>query len=147
MKSFAKPIALFACLSILSCEKESHTIDKEQEFNKPFKATLDEHVILKNNESQVLFQIKNISDDRCAMHIECSDPGEATVRIEVSNNSNSKAETLLHLGLLNGEMKSSDSIRVQLDDRFYMISLQGVNPHPIEGKDETQTAQMLIKPQ
>lgn len=147
MKSFAKPIALFACLSILSCEKESHTIDKEHEFNKPFTATINEHVVLINNDLQVLFQIKNISDNRCATHVECSDPGEATVRIEVSNNSNSKAETMLHLGSINGEMKRTDSIKVQLDDRFYMISLQGVNPHPMEGKNGVQSAQICLKPE
>ena len=147
MKSFAKPIALFACLSILACEKESLSIDKEQEFNQPFTATLNEHVIVKNSESQVLFQIKNISDNRCSTHIECSDPGEATVRIEVSNNNNSKAETMLHLGSINGEMKRTDSIKIRLDDRSYMVSLQGVNPHPVEGKNKIQTAQICLKPE
>lgn len=148
MKSLTTSIAAFACLSFmqLSCEKQPLKIDKENLFNISFKSTINEHVVLQNSESRILVNIKNISDNRCPNHLNCSDPGDATVRIEVSNFGNSKAETLLHLGSINGETKNTDSVTVQLDNRSYVFYLHSVNPHPMLAATENQTAEVCVKP-
>lgn len=147
MKSFTFLPAAFVCLcfSMSSCEKETIRIDKENTFNVLFKSSLNEQVILKNEGSRILVQVKNISDNRCKTHLNCSDPGEATVRIEVSNIRNSKIETFLHLGSIDGETRSSDSVIVNLDGRLYSIYLNGVNPHPVLASDEIPTAEILVK--
>jgi hypothetical protein len=133
------------CLSVvISCEKESVHIDKENSFNVSFKSTLNEQVMLKNEEAKIAIQVKNISDNRCPTHVSCADAGEATVRIEVSNINNAKAESLLHIGGTHDETKSSDSVTVNLDGRLYTIYLMGVNPHPIEASTEIQTAEIRV---
>ena len=147
MKSFTLIPAAFACLclSMLSCEKESIHIDKEITFNIPFKSSLNEQVVIQNELSRILVQVKNISDNRCQNHLNCSDQGEATVRITVSNTSNSKAETLLHIGSFNNESQNSDSVTVNLDGLLYSVYLTGVNPHPMLESNEIQTAEILVK--
>ncbi|MEJ6979326.1 hypothetical protein WG906_02620 [Pedobacter sp. P351] len=130
---------------MLSCEKESIHIDKENTFNIPFTSSLNEHVVIQNELSRIFVQVKNISDNRCQDHLNCSDPGEASVRIEVSNISNSKAETLLHLGSVNYEYQDSDSVTLNLDGRLYSVYLTGVNPHPMLESNEIQTAEILVK--
>jgi hypothetical protein len=146
MKStfFLPAVLAGLCLSVLSCEKESVHIDKENNFNVPFKSSLNEQVMLRNEDAKVLVQVKNISDNRCSTHLSCTDAGEATVRIEISNTNNAKAESLLHIGANHDEMSSSDSVTVNLDGRLYNIYLTGVNPHPIETSTEIQTAEIRV---
>ena len=146
MKSKVFLPAVLGCMGlsvIISCEKESVRIDKENSFNVSFKSTLNEQVMLKNDEAKILVQVKNISDNRCPTHVSCTDAGEATVRIEVSNINNAKAESLLHIGGAHDET-SADSVTINLDGRLYNIYLVGVNPHPIEGSSEIQTAEIRV---
>jgi hypothetical protein len=147
MKSnfFLPAVVGYLCLAVMSCNKESLHIDKENSFDVPFKSSLNEQVMLKNEESRILVQVKNISDNRCPTHLSCANAGEATVRIEISNINNAKAESLLHIGAINDEMKQSDSVTVNLDGRLYNIYLTGVNPHPIEASTAIQTAEILVK--
>lgn len=144
-KVFLPAVVGYLCLAVMSCDKESVHIDKEISFNEPFKSSLNEQVMLKNEQSKILVQVKNISDNRCPTHLTCANPGEATVRIEISNINNAKAESLLHIGAVNAEMKNSDSVTVNLDGRLYNIYLTGVNPHPIQGSTETQKAEIIVK--
>ena len=144
-KVFLPAVVGYLCLAVMSCDKESVHIDKEISFNEPFKSSLNEQVMLKNEQSKILVQVKNISDNRCPTHLTCTNPGEATVRIEISNINNAKAESLLHIGAVNDEMKNSDSVTVNLDGRLYNIYLTGVNPHPIQGSTETQKAEIIVK--
>lgn len=134
--------ALF--LLAVSCEKEPVKIHKQSLFNSQFKSTMNENIALEDEESRILVTVKNISDKRCTLHIGCSEPGEATVRIEVSNINNSKAESMLYIGNQNGEIKETDSVAVLLDNRRYVIHLHSVNPHPSLSSTEMQTAELSV---
>lgn len=100
---------------------------------------------LKNESSVLLLSVKNISDGRCVNHLDCSDPGAATVRVELSDNRHSRAESLLHLGNIEGERKETDNIAFRLDDNEYVVYLHSVNPHPTEIKDGVQTAEISVR--
>ncbi|MBC8053244.1 MAG: hypothetical protein H7Y13_09275 [Sphingobacteriaceae bacterium] len=147
MKSFTKLLAGISCLSIsfFSCEKESVKIDKENSFNVQFKSTIDESVVLKNDQENILIQVKNINDKRCSGHLDCSDPGVATVRFKLSNRKNAEAESLLFLGAIEGQHKLKDSVNVRLDNSWYTVTLHKVNPHPMADSTEVQTAEMCVK--
>jgi|GEM_PF-1172951 len=149
MKQFNSILTIFICLGLFltACEKELIKVSKENAFNTQFKSTVNEQVLLTNESSRVLLEIKSISDKRCQEdHEVCPDPGNATVRFELSNLDNSRAESLLHLGLFNEEEKESDSVMINLDGRSYLVSLHGVNQD--SGDDiEIQTAELCVKSQ
>ena len=144
MKSFTL-LAVITCFSLLSCEKESIKVDKENAFNAPFKTSINESIAIRDEESSILIQVKNISDERCTSHLNCTDPGLATVRVELSNMGNSKAESLLHLGMIGEENQTTDSVTVRLDNSWYIVTLHDVNPHPIMGNNEAQTTEISVK--
>lgn len=148
MKSFTRLLLASAGVSflLLSCEKESLKVDKENEFNVPFTANINEHIALKSDGSQVLITVKNISDHRCVNHLDCLDAGIAAVRVQVSTSENSKAESFLYLGTVGEDRKTVDSVTVRLDKSWYVVSLHSVNPHPIMDATEPQTAELSIKP-
>lgn len=148
MKPFTKLPAFITLLSfsLSSCEKESIKIDKEDAFNRPFRSSVHEKVALQNEQARMLVEVKNISDQRCPNHVKCSDQGMATVRIELSNMANSRAESLLHLGTMGDEVFVSDSATVKLDNSWYIVTLHSVNPHPIADSEEIQTAELSVKP-
>lgn len=140
-------LAVSACAFLLfpSCEKQEVKTDKEQTFSSAFKVVTNENVIVKNDQSTLLVSVKNISDTRCTNHLVCEDPGEATVRIEVSNMKNSKIETLLRLGMVDDEPKSVDSVFVVLDRQTYSVHLHDVSPHPLEASQHTKEAELLLE--
>lgn len=140
-------LAVSTCAFLLfpSCEKQEIKPDKQQAFSSPFKMTTNENVIVRNDQSTLLVTVKNISDNRCSNHLVCEDPGEATVRVEVSNMKNSKIETLLHLGVVNGEPKSTDSVFVVIDSQSYSVHLQDVTPHPVEASEDIKEADLLLE--
>ena len=147
MKSFtflltASCFALF----LSSCKKEPLKADKETSFNTPFKSIVNEDVALIDEKSKVLVQVKNISDHRCTNHLNCDDPGLATVRVELTDTRSSMAESLLYIGLLGEENKNTDSVSVRLDDKLYLVTLHSVNPHPIMQSTEVQTVELSVKP-
>ena len=148
MKSFTSLLVAFSCfiLILLSCKKESVKVDKETKFNIPFKSSVNEHVALSNEESQVVVQVKNISDERCANHLDCAHSGLATVRIELTNTRNATAESLLYLGIQGEENKSLDSVTIKLDNKLYLVTLRDVNPHPMMRSEAIQTAELCVKP-
>ena len=145
MKSFTTLLTLITCVCLLSCEKESIKIDRENTFNTPFKTTVNEGVALRDAQSSVLLEVKNISDERCTSHFDCAESGLATVRVELSNMNNSHAESLLHLGRLGEDNNETDSATIRLDDKWYVVTLLNVNPHPVMGNNEVQTTEILVK--
>lgn len=139
-------ISIILCSLVLnSCSEDDLRINKETSFNTPFKSSLQEHTLLRNDQSQVFVALNNISDMRCTQHVSCNDPGVASVRIELSNLGNSRAETILHLGSYNNEKTDIDSVAISLDQSQYMIYLHKVNPHPSENSEENQTAELSVK--
>ena len=129
---------------MLACEKETPKIAKQNQFDVPFRSSPNESVLIKDESSKLVFKIKNISDQRCANHLICNDLGEATVRIEVMNDDNSKAESLLRIGVLEGEFKSADSVKLKLDNSWYVIKLLNVSPHPMAASNEVQNGELSI---
>lgn len=147
MKSIISLLAVSACLVIAlsSCEKQSVKIDSERSFSTPFKSIINENNVVKDEQSTLLILVKNISDHRCFNHLVCDDPGEATVRVEVSNMNNSSTETMLHLGTINGETKIADSVNVEVDGELYMVHLTNVSPHPFETTPSEKSAELVLK--
>jgi hypothetical protein len=147
MKSFttATITASFLGLFFSACKKDSLLIDKEANFNTPFTSSVNEHIALTNQGTQVVVQIKNISDQRCPNPLGCNDPGSATVRVEITNTQNSTAESLLYLGSLGEENKNTDSVSVRLDNKLYLVKLYSVNPHPLIQSTEVQTAELSVE--
>ena len=148
MNISVKLIAGLACLSLAlhSCDKESLQINKVEDFNKEFGLKLNELASIKDSTSHILVQVKNISDLRCKNHLTCADPGSATVRLWVSNDKNSNAETMLYLDNLPRHSGSADSVTLHMDNQNYTFRLHQVNPHPVNTNLETQTVKLSVLP-
>lgn len=147
MKHFNNALIICAYLGffLTACEKEPLKISKENGFDIPFKSTVNEQVLLTNQSSRVVLEIKSISDKRCQEnHDACPNPGNATVRFILSNLDNSKAESMLHLGMFNEQEKDIDSVMLQLDGRSYLVSLHSINQ---DSSTETkiQAAEFCVK--
>lgn len=149
MKQFNNALALFMCMGFFftACEKESIKISKENVFDVPFKSSVNEQILLKNKTSQIVLQVKSITDNRCKENHEfCPNPGTATVRLELSNLSNSKAESMLHLGLFDDENKDADSVMIYLDGKPFLVSLHSVDAES-SNHTKIQTAEFCVKSQ
>jgi hypothetical protein len=146
MKSFITTTSLlFTTLCIISsCDKEKITVHQEKSFNTQFTSGLNQHVLIKDDHSRIVVNVKNISDQRCKEHQVCSDGGNATVRIELSNMNTSKSEFLLYLGNLNGEFRQKDSVLVHLDNQSFIVYLHDVSPLGGNLANESQAVELSV---
>lgn len=129
MKKNKNAFFLFACFGafLTACEKEPIKISKESTFDTVFKSNVNQQVLLTNDQSHIVLEVKSITDNRCKeQHEFCDNPGNATVRFSLSNMTNSRAESLLHLGLFDEEQKDIDSVMIKLDGHAYLVTLQNV---------------------
>lgn len=112
-------------LGFCACQKEKAEGVVHSELGTLFQLGISEKAIVASVPNQLSIEAKYINDTRCST---CPDPGNVMVRIIISNLKDANAETSLNIGKCNGEIRTADSINVDLKGQTYRLILKNVSP-------------------
>ncbi|WP_207532235.1 hypothetical protein [Desertivirga arenae] len=127
-----------------SCEKEDLSSLKQSPINTSFSSQVDEKVYLLSEAGSITFAITSISDNRCTAHDFCTDPGDCSVRIKVSNLDNSTAESILTID--NSSEHQTHEVHLKLGKKTYSVYLNNVNPKPfLKSLTTAKEAEFLVQ--
>lgn len=133
-----------AIMAIVACKKTLNENFKVVNINTPFNLSISEKAIIGNNGKQITIEARSIADNRCTNSQTCTNPGNAAIRLAISNAyKNSFEESGLCIGLCDNIQKNADSVTVNLKGDIYQIILTNINA---DKTSKVQTAQIFVKP-
>ncbi|WP_207423633.1 hypothetical protein [Desertivirga brevis] len=133
-----------ASVILSSCKKEDLSSLKQSSINSRFSSHVDEKVYLISESGSITLEVTSISDNRCKGHDFCTDSGDCSVRVKVSNLNNSTAESILIID--NSSEHQTHEVHFRLDKKSYLVHLNGVNPKPFSNNATTpKVAEFLVE--
>ena len=148
MKNLFKSTLIIAGILLMSnssCSKNSIDGIRTSEFDIPFELNLEERIILPKNNKALLIRLVGINDSRCPADVQCIWAGNAIVNLMLSVKE-ADSEIALGIGQYENGFKTSDTVKVSLNNNTYSVILQEVKPYPRKGiKSEKKKAILRVK--
>lgn len=142
MKLSIKFFAVFAFTLLSStCKKEPAGI-KKTEVNSPFGISVNEKVLI--SESNILFELTEVADNRCPADVQCFSAGDAKVKLNITGLDTRDTVINFCIGQCESRYREADTAYIQHEKQEYSLILSEIHPYPGTGS-EKKTAVFTLK--
>jgi len=139
MKKISLSILCLTGILFASCDKDNTT------FQGPFELKVNESIILPGNNAGMQLKVESINDSRCPSNAFCVSAGNAIVKIKMTDNSGTFAESELCLGACGAKINRQDTTTIKINNIRYSVILEKVIPDPVAGKIQIKSAIIALK--